>query len=108
MAENSKEDKTSIILDSVADGVFTVDQHWKITSFNRAAEEITGINRDEAIDRHCWDVFRASICENECALRRTMRTGHPIVQKAVFIINSKGERVPISISTALLKDERGM
>jgi len=107
MSENSLEDKTKIILDSVADGVFTVDQHWKITSFNRAAEEITGIKREEAINRHCWDVFRASICENECALRRTMSTGHPIVQKAVFIVNSKGERVPISISTALLKDEQG-
>ena len=31
------------VLDSVADGVFTVDREWRITSFNRAAERITGI-----------------------------------------------------------------
>ena len=34
------------ILDSVADGVFTVDQEMRITWFNRAAEEITGFSRE--------------------------------------------------------------
>lgn len=101
------EDRTHIILDSIADGVFTVDADWKITSFNRAAEKITGIMRSEAVNRHCWDVFRASICEQRCALRQTVQTGEPIINQSIFIINSQGERVPISISTALLKDETG-
>ena len=39
------ENQTHIILDSIADGVFTVNLEWKITSFNRAAEEITGIKK---------------------------------------------------------------
>jgi len=75
-------DKTDIILDSIADGVFTVDLDWRITSFNRAAEEITLIKRDEAMGRHCWDVFKASICESHCSLRQTMETGDPVVNKA--------------------------
>lgn len=33
------------ILDSVADGVFTVGLNWEITTFNRAAEIITGIKK---------------------------------------------------------------
>jgi PAS domain-containing protein len=33
---------TNIILASIADGVFTVDEHMKITYFNCAAERITG------------------------------------------------------------------
>ena len=41
------------ILDSTTDGVFTVDEYWKITSFNRAAEEITGVSREEAIGKTC-------------------------------------------------------
>ncbi len=40
---------TGAILESISDGVFTVDLHWNITSFNRAAEENTGIPRKEAI-----------------------------------------------------------
>lgn len=105
--ENAKENQTTIILDSIADGVFTVDSDWKITSFNRAAEKITGISRKEAVGRHCWEVFRASICESFCSLRHTVETGSPVVNQSIFIVNSEGNRVPISISTALLKDNIG-
>jgi PAS domain S-box-containing protein len=101
------ENQTQIILDSIADGVFTIDSDWKITSFNRAAEKITGINKDEAIGRHCWEVFTASICEERCSLRHTIETGYPIVSQSIFIVNSKGDRIPVSISTALLKDKNG-
>lgn len=99
-------DQAHIILDSIADGVFTVDLEWKITYFNRAAKEITGIKKHEAIGRHCWEVFRASICEQGCKLRKTMETGHPFVNQSIFIVNSAGERIPVSISTALLKDNK--
>ena len=95
------------ILDSIADGVFTVDDQWRITSFNRAAERITGVKRGDALGRPCCEVFRASICETACALRRTLATGRPIVNKAVYILDVRGNRVPISISTAVFKDQDG-
>ncbi len=101
------ENQTHIILDSIADGVFTVNLEWKITSFNRAAEEITGIKKNEAIGRYCWEVFRASICEQGCLLRKSIETGYPFVNQSIFIVNSEGERIPVSISTALLKDNKG-
>jgi len=98
---------TQAILESISDGVFTVDHAWRITSFNRAAEEITGVPRDEAIGRRCADVFRASMCETACALRETMETGTPVVNRSAFIIDAEGRRIPISVSTALLRDENG-
>jgi PAS domain S-box-containing protein len=98
---------TEIILESISDGVFTIDHKWRITSFNRAAEEITGIPRDEAIGRRCSEVFRANMCEVDCALRRTMDTGMPIINQSAFIIDAEGHRIPISVSTALLRDETG-
>jgi len=94
-------------LESISDGVFTVDQEWRITSFNLAAEEITGILREEAIGRRCCEVFRASMCETDCALRRTMELGTPVINKTAFIIDSEGRRIPISVSTAILRDEKG-
>jgi len=95
------------ILESISDGVFTVDAAWRITSFNRAAETITGIRRRDAIGTTCSDVFRASMCEADCALRDTVKTGKPIVNKSAFIVNAVGRRIPISVSTAILRDERG-
>ena len=46
------------ILDSINEGVFTVDLDWRITAFNRAAEKITGVQRGDAIGRPCCEVLR--------------------------------------------------
>ena len=98
---------TKIILDSIADGVFTVDKDWNITSFNKAAEQITGIPSKKAIGQKCFDVFHANICQTACALRETLKTGRVIIVRPVNIINQAGNIIPISISTAVLKDEKG-
>jgi PAS domain S-box-containing protein len=97
----------NIILDSIADGVFTVDLDWRITSFNKAAEQITGIPRLEAIGQLCYEVFRANLCETGCVLRKTMTTGTPITNVPVHIIRADKKRIPISVSTTVLRDELG-
>ena len=96
-----------IILDSIADGVFTVDDNWRITSFNRAAEQITGVRREDAVGQRCKDVLKADVCEKGCILRKTIQSGKSIVNRTVHIVDAAGRRLPISISTALLKDEQG-
>jgi len=105
--QNDNDSMWHVILDSITDGVFTVDLEWRVTSFNGAAEQITGVPRTEAIGKRCCDVFRASICEASCALRHTLEKGTPIVNKMVYIVDAKGRRIPISISTAILKDASG-
>ena len=98
---------TSVILDSIADGVFTVDHEWRITSFNRAAERITGVSREFALGSLCHTVLRANICESSCVLRKTLSTGASVVNKTVYIVRPDGRSVPISISTSVLRDEDG-
>ncbi|MDD3116692.1 MAG: sigma 54-interacting transcriptional regulator [Victivallaceae bacterium] len=95
---------TDAILESISDGVFTVDGNWRITSFNRAAEEITGIKRKDAIGQLCSEVFRSSLCEGACALRQTLESGKSLINRPCFIVNAAGQRVPVSISTAVLRD----
>ena len=98
---------TEAILESISDGVFTVDHQWRIASFNRAAEEITGIRRQDAIGRLCSEVFRSNMCETACALKQTMKSGKPIIGRSGYIIDGDGNRIPISLSTAVLKDDDG-
>jgi PAS domain S-box-containing protein len=98
---------TEIILESISDGVFTVDHEWRITSFNRAAEMITGIQRNEALGKQCWEVFRSRMCETDCSLRRTMKRRKPFVDTSTYIVNSETRRVPVVVCTSLLKDENG-
>jgi len=107
MLNRMRSKERDVILDSITEGVFTVDSDWCITSFNRAAEEITGIPRKNALGQKCSDILRADVCETDCALRQTMRTGKSVINKAVHIVDAKGERHAIAISTALLKDGNG-
>ena len=96
-----------IILNSIADGVFTVDLQWRITSFNKAAEKITGIPREEALGQLCYEVFRANVCEAGCVLRQTLISGIPIRNMPIYIIRADEKRIPISVSTTLLRDASG-
>ena len=100
-------DTTRIVLESISDGVFTINDKWEITSFNRAAVEITGISCKDAIGRHCWEVFRSNMCEEDCALKKTMEKGKPFINSSGYIISSQKEKIPITVSTALLIDKNG-
>ncbi len=97
---------SNTILDSVADGVFTVDENLRITSFNRAAQEITGIKKEKAIGQFCFEVLRANICEKSCALKRSLATGNQTIDKHVTILRSDGKEIPVSISTSVLRNEK--
>jgi len=102
-----KEEWYKIILNSIVEGVFTVDRDWRITWFNSAAEKITGFTADEAIGSYCFEIFRSTCCERGCVLQSTFDTLEEISGRQVKIIRKDGKSIPISISTAILKDDNG-
>jgi PAS domain S-box-containing protein len=71
------------ILDSISEGVFSVDDQWRVTSLNRAAEQLLGISRSEALGRPCSEVFKSDLCHDACPLRYTRETGLSIRNHAV-------------------------
>jgi len=95
------------ILNSIGDGAFTVDEDWHITSFNRAAEKITGFSKDEAIGRKCSDVFNATICKDSCALKQSIETDEEVTNLRTIITNKDGQLVPINVTASALRDEDG-
>lgn len=95
------------ILNSITDGVLTVDRSMMITSFNRAAEKITQVKRTEAIGRHCFEVMRAEICESGCPIQKTFKTGKPCQNIPVFIVRADNKRIPISVTTGIVRDNKG-
>ncbi|MFZ5760863.1 MAG: sigma 54-interacting transcriptional regulator [Thermodesulfobacteriota bacterium] len=98
---------TRLIFDSIADGVFTVDRNWKITSFNAAAEAITGWKREDALGLFCGDVFHSSICGKSCAIAQSLYSGKPVVNRSITIATISGDRIPISITASPLTDHDG-
>ena len=98
---------SELIFNSISDGVFTVDDKCRITSFNKAAERITGFKAAEAVGKKCFDVFRTEICHKQCALKDTLSHHDAVENTRVTIITRDGREVPISVTTMLLKDENG-
>jgi PAS domain S-box-containing protein len=46
------------LLESIVEGIMTLDSEGRITFFSEGAERITGWSRDEILERSCDDVFR--------------------------------------------------
>jgi len=99
--------RNQTILDSIADGVFTVDQDFRITSFNNAAARITGFTKEEAIGQYCREIFRSRACIGHCPLRESMETGRDMVDLEVDILTKQNEEIPVSVSAAAWKGQGG-
>ena len=95
------------ILNSITEGVLTVDRNMIITSFNRAAEKLTQVRRTEAIGRNCFEVMRAEVCETGCPIQKSFETGKSCKNVPMFIIRADNKRIPISVTTGIVRDEKG-
>ena len=67
------------LLEHLAEGIFTINIRWQITSFNQTAEKVTGFTREEVLGRYCWDIFRSDVCKSECpSAPDTGKRHHPL------------------------------
>ncbi len=104
---NTDRVKFKTIIDSMSDGVFTVDKNMKITEFNKGAEKITGFTREEAIGELCKNIFHREFCEENCALLNAAITGNSIANLESNIITKSNHIISILGSYSPLKDEKG-
>ena len=55
-AESSAERVVSIV-ETITDGFIATDRHWKCTYMNRAAEDLSHLNRYDALGMSPWEIF---------------------------------------------------
>ena len=94
------------IIQSMADGVITVNGRMQITDFNRAAEKITGYRRDEALGRYCGDILHSSMCGRECPLQMAMNGAEAVSREAV-LRNRQGQNIEVMLTASALRDDGG-
>ena len=95
---------TDDILDSIGEGLFTVDSNFKINYFNRAAERITGLNRRNAIGKFCKYIFKSGLCYKNCPIARVLESGENLYDVESEIKNEDGILVPIKLNAAVLRN----
>jgi len=96
------------ILDSLGEGVITVDKDFRVTLFNRAAEIITGYKRDEVAGRLCKLVFDCELCETKCPIGLVLETNQNIYDFSSNILLKDGSRKSIKLNAAILKNGDGI
>lgn len=104
---NYPEPFTAEILDNIAEGVFTVDKNFKINFFNRAAEDITGYNRAEAIGRFCKHVCQADMCVTRCPVAIALEIGKKVSDYEGRFRHHNGSEIHIRLNATVLRDESG-
>ena len=100
------------ILDTINDGVVTIDFNMRITSFNRAAERVTGFLSKEVIGKLCFDIFcpRTKMidrkeCFENCIMKKAVEEGKSITKKKK-IINKSGEVLTIYSTATILYNQK--
>jgi len=86
------------ILDFIDDGIFTVDRDFNITSFNRAAEKITGVTEKDALSKNCAAVFNTPICRTACPLKEAMKKEKQVGGVNIEINTGAGKILPICVT----------
>ncbi|MDP2168108.1 MAG: PAS domain-containing protein [Thermodesulfovibrionales bacterium] len=101
------------ILQSIADGIMTVDTDGRVVSMNRAAKAMTGLPYalDEPVGRPCCDIFGYSPentelrwalgeCLEEAVLKR-------VSAREAELFTAGGRKLPIEINSAPVTDKEG-
>jgi PAS domain S-box-containing protein len=97
-----------MILDNVADGIFTVDPQGLVTWFSPSAERMTGYKKEEVLGKPCRSIFQTELCGSKnCPFERTVQDQETVTNLEVVILNKWGRQIPVSVSTAPIRDGEG-
>ena len=99
--------KLETILQSMTDCVFAVDRDFRITMFNRACEEFTGISADDATGMFCYDLFPSAECKTRCRSWEPLDNPPDGICWQTHVTDKDGQSIPIMTCGAPLCDADG-
>ncbi len=98
------------ILDSMAEGVFTLDKRGRVISWNKAMEKITGYSSEEAVGKSCnilcFDHCFGQVCPNDinqCGILKHEKSE----VKECLLLHKEGYDVPVIKQAKVVKDGYG-
>ena len=94
------------VLDSLDEGVLTLNDDGVVIGINRAACAILGVERQEALDRGCPCLLGDEVCDEDSSLRRSIAERRPIRHLELEIITETGDRRILHIRTTVLPRQR--
>lgn len=105
--------KLQEFLDKATDGVMVVDRASRIVSWNDAATEILGYERQDVLGQPCHAVLKGlgergtMVCGPECSLRECAFRGEKIHNFNLLTAHKDGRTVWLNMSTMCVSDFDG-
>jgi len=91
------------ILNCLPDAVFTTDYQLRITYFNKKAEKLIGISKNQALGMYCRDVVKGQLCELGCPVKKILKSRSQFEAETWLKVDQ--ERIPILLSVSPLQDK---
>ncbi len=88
----------SLIITELPVALFVVDDKYRIIEFNPAAENITGMKRQDVLGCSCSEVLSSNLCEHHCPLKESMATGRPCLGREAVIRTRSGKKMHVILS----------
>ena len=95
----------SDLFENSTDAIYTHDLELSITSFNRAAELLTGYNRDEILAKKITDLLTPESAQRATEMLCRKLNGHEPTTYEVELVAKDGHRIPVEVSTSLIEEE---
>jgi PAS domain S-box-containing protein len=95
------------------DALFAFDGNMTILSWNRAAEELTGIPETDAVGKPCWDIVGgvdehgSLVCHSGCSGARLAGEGWPVRCQRLSVKTGAGGRKDVWVSTIAVENGDG-
>jgi len=98
-----KDSLTRDILNSISEGLFTVDKNFKINFFNKAAERITGYQQENVLGKFCKYICRSDLCMTKCPMTTVLESGKSVKDLEGTIKNQNGRPIYIRLNATILE-----
>lgn len=86
------------LLQAIVEGIVTLDEQGRVTFYSRGAEQITSTRQEDALGKHCNDVFQTA----DAALPFSELVPAPGGQRRIPITAGDGRTLTISVTRAEL------
>jgi PAS domain S-box-containing protein len=95
------------ILDSLVEGIVTLDAGRRITAVNRAACEILEVDKPQALASDCRGLFGERFCAQASQIREAVEKGRPVENVMARLDAPHGPPKMLNFRTGVLRDAAG-
>ena len=91
------------VVESMANGLISLDSKGAVTTINRAAQELVGVSESESKSLEIDRLLPAHATE----IQEVLEHNHTILNKEIVLKHPGGLAIPVNLSATQVKDERG-